>query len=129
MGIPRRAFVACIVLVMIALPMAAEVDGAGRHLRLTKSAPAKDAQVTGPPTEIRLWFSLPPELSISRIKLTAADGTAIKLGDVAAADENALVAAVPAPIAAGTYEVSWRTSSGDGHPLTGTFAFTVTGGD
>lgn len=104
---------------------APQADASAMHLRLTKSAPAEDAQLSAAPTEIRLWFSQAVELSISRIKVTAADGTEIELGKVETAEAEVLVAAVPPDVAAGTYEVAWRTSSGDGHPITGTFGFTV----
>jgi hypothetical protein len=109
----------------LAGPAAASPRGA--HLRLTKSAPAKEASLATSPAEIRLWFSLPPELSISRIKVTGADGTEVALGDVTADVDNVLFAALLEPVPAGDYEVSWRTSSGDGHPLTGTFDFAVQG--
>jgi len=114
-----------IVLVMLAVAVATPVAGS-MHLKLDKSAPAKDAELSGSPGEIRLWFSQATELSISRIILTAADGAEIELGKVEAAEENALVATVLSSLDAGIYEVAWRTSSGDGHPIRGTFAFTVT---
>lgn len=111
----------------LALLVAAVAPAAGSsvHLELTKSVPAKDTALAASPAEIRLWFSQATELSISRIQLTAADGTEVELGEVASAPENALVAAVLSPLDAGTYEVAWRTSSGDGHPIRGTFTFTV----
>jgi hypothetical protein len=118
------ALLAAVLVAGLASPDTA-ARAAGAHLRLTKSAPAKDASLSTSPAEIRLWFSLPPELSISRIKVTAADGTEVVLGEVKADVDNVLVAAVPESMIAGEYEVSWRTSSGDGHPLTGTFAFAV----
>jgi len=116
-----------LLLAILVVAVATPAAGSGLHLKLTKSAPAKDAELSGGPAEIRLWFSQATELSISRIKLTAADGTEIELGDVKAAEENALVATVLGALAAGTYEVAWRTSSGDGHPIRGTFGFTVSG--
>jgi methionine-rich copper-binding protein CopC len=116
--------IAVTVLTVLVVSGAALAEGA-LHLRLTKSAPAKDTAVETAPGEIRLWFSLQPEVAVSRIKLTAADGSEIALGKVEAAEENALVAMVEGEMAPGSYEVSWRTSSGDGHPITGTFTFEV----
>ncbi len=115
-----------IVLVTLAAAVATPAVGSGMHLKLDKSAPAEDAELSSSPGEIRLWFSQATELSVSRIKLTTADGAEIELGKVEAAEENALVATVLGALDAGTYEVAWRTSSGDGHPIRGTFAFTVT---
>jgi len=113
------------VLVAVAAGGAARATVGERHLRLIKSSPAKDAELGNPPGEIRLWFSEETELSVSRIKLTAADGTEIELGRVEVGDENTLVAAVAAEFSAGSYEVAWRTSSRDGHPITGAFGFSV----
>ena len=111
--------------VVLIAAVTAPAAGSGLHLKLTKSAPAKDAEVASSPAEIHLWFSQATELSVSRIQVTADDGTVVALGEVETAPDNALVAAVIEPLAAGTYEVAWRTSSGDGHPIRGTFNFAV----
>lgn len=121
----RDRAIAGILLAALAAALPAPAAGSNMHLKLTKSAPAKDAELSSSPTEIRLWFSQETELSISRIVVTASDGTEIALGKVVAKKENTLVAAVVDALVAGTYEVAWRTSSGDGHPVRGTFSFTV----
>jgi methionine-rich copper-binding protein CopC len=124
----RRAFVGLLV-ITVAIAGLSMWTGASAtesvHLRLTKSSPAKDDSLTESPTSIRLWFSLEPERSISRITVTAADGTEIVTGKVEAQPENVIAAALPEVLGPGSYEVSWRTSSGDGHPIAGTFAFSV----
>ena len=117
--------IAVALLAVVVAAGAAPAEGTSAHLRLTKSAPAKDAAVAAAPEQIRLWFSQTPELAVSRIKLTAADGTEIAMGKVESFEEDSLVATVEGEMAAGAYEVSWRTSSGDGHPITGTFTFEV----
>lgn len=122
----RDCVIAATILLAVATVVTTPAASGNLHLRLTKSAPAENAELSESPTEIRLWFSQETELSISRIAVTAADGTEIELGKVEAAEENALVAAMVDVLSAGTYEVAWRTSSGDGHPIRGTFGFTVT---
>ncbi len=119
-----RKAVAALVVVVLAAVWAAPASGS-LHLRLTKSAPAKDAELGAAPAEIRLWFSQNVELSVSSIKLTAADGDEIDLGKVETAEADVLVATTPSGLAAGVYQVAWRTSSGDGHPIRGTFDFAV----
>lgn len=122
----RDCAIAATILLAMATVVTTPAAAGNLHLRLTKSAPAENAALSESPTEIRLWFSQETELSISRIVVTAADGTEIELGKVEAAEENALVVAMVDVLSAGTYEVAWRTSSGDGHPIRGTFGFTVT---
>lgn len=97
------------------------------HLRLTRSSPSDGATLSAPPAEIRLWFSQTPEHAVSMIRLEGPAG-AVALGDVSAGEEDSLWATVEETLAAGAYTVHWRTSSGDGHPIRGTFAFTVPAG-
>ena len=96
------------------------------HLYLDKSAPEADQIVTEAPTKIVLEFSEEPELAVSRIAVKGAHGD-VKLKEVARSeeDETILWAAFEAPLTDGAYNVTWMTSSGDGHPVRGEFAFTV----
>lgn len=96
------------------------------HLKLDKSIPEADQVLREAPDKIVLEFSLKPELSVSRITVKGDHGDA-KLTDLARSeeDETILWAAFEAPLADGTYAVSWVTSSGDGHPVRGEFSFTV----
>ncbi len=94
-----------------------------RHLRLTGSAPEQDAALEASPAEIRLWFSLEPELAISRISLSCHDTE--KLGELHAGDENSLYIEVESDLEPGGHTVVWRTSSGDGHPIRGTIPFST----
>ncbi len=125
----RVAVCAAAVLLLLGATSAVSGTEAASHLRLTKSFPAKDAEMAGPVAEIRLWFSMPPEVAVSRIRLKRAGGDAVELGEVRRGEEDSLIAAVTGEMAPGTYEVSWLTSSGDGHPIRGSFAFTLTGPD
>lgn len=115
---------ALIVYLALALLVLIAAGPAPAHLRLTKSAPENESVLEAAPDAIRLWFSLSPELAVSRIALTGPDGT-VALGDPRAGDENSLAADVQGTMPAGEYTVSWRASSGDGHPIRGTFTFAV----
>lgn len=95
------------------------------HLRLERSSPAADAEITEAPAEIRLYFSQEAELAVSRVTLEGPDGP-VKLSALEAGVEHSLFARIEEDLAAGAYTVSWRTSSGDGHPIRGTFGFTLT---
>jgi hypothetical protein len=93
------------------------------HLRLLRSDPAADSTVAAP-AQVTLWFSGRPTLAVSSIRLWHAD-TAVTLGAVRALPDSALMADVPSTLGHGTYQVRWRTASSDGHPISGTFDFTV----
>jgi len=96
------------------------------HFALTGSAPEADATVAAP-GEVRLWFTEAPEGNTVGIRLIR-DGAAVPTSEVAADPENVAVFFVKpaAPLAAGSYTVSWRGIGDDGHPVTGDFAFSVT---
>ena len=94
-----------------------------RHLRLTGSVPEQDAALDASPAEICLWFSLEPELAISRISVSCHDTE--ELGELHAGDENSLYVEVLSDLEPGEHTVVWRTSSGDGHPIRGTIPFST----
>lgn len=94
-----------------------------RHLRLIGSAPENDASLEASPAEIRLWFSLPPELAISRIGLSCHETE--KLGELQGGEEDTLYVEVLGNLEPGEHIVAWRTSSGDGHPIRGSILFST----
>lgn len=119
----KRAVVLAVILAVGALASPAV---ALMHLELERSAPAADEQLAAAPEELRLWFSQKPEPAVSMIRVDGPAG-AVELGDITAGAANDLAIALPASLPAGAYTVTWRTSSGDGHPIRGSFGFTVTG--
>lgn len=99
---------------------------ASQHLRLTGSSPAKDSTVAEAPREIRLSFSLKPELALVRIGLASASGSKVEMGKPARTSDSLTVAApIEGRLTPGSYTVSWQAASGDGHPIRGTFDFTL----
>lgn len=110
------------------LPSRAGVAVAGAlHLRLEKSEPSNGQLLAASPTVLRLWFSLPPEMGITVVRLTDGDGKAISLGKPRRGPgaKDPVEVDVKPPLAAGSYKVSWKTSSRDGHPISGDFHFSV----
>jgi methionine-rich copper-binding protein CopC len=93
------------------------------HLAVTKTMPEADASVASP-SAIQVWFTQNPELSVSALSLKHGD-MAVAIGDVAASDDNSLVAEVSDTLGAGSYTVEWWTAGDDGHVLRGEFAFEV----
>ncbi len=123
--IARRGLLA---LLIIAAPVLA---GASLlHLKLSRSVPSANAVLTAPPTEVKLWFTQKPELSVTSIKIRSGAGaTAVEraLAPLARAEaaNSPITAPVGAALAPGRYEVVWRTMARDGHVLNGVIPFDV----
>lgn len=96
------------------------------HATLLRSTPAANSNLKKPPETIRLVFSeqIVPELS--QITLVRPDGGSTQL-QVAndPHDVHTLVGRVGGGLAGGRYKVSWRVLSSDGHPVGGTFNFSI----
>jgi len=95
------------------------------HLHLVKSVPGANATVAAAPDSIRLWFSQPPELKVTSVKVTGPGTAAVSLAPLAERDSSLVVAPVKGKMAAGAYTVAWRTMAKDGHVAHGTFAFRI----
>lgn len=100
------------------------------HLKLSRSEPAANAVLTASPRQVKLWFTQKPELTVTSIKMTSGIGaTAVEraLAPLSRADaaDAPITAPVGAPLAAGHYEIVWRTMARDGHVLNGVIPFDV----
>jgi len=123
----RRGRVRLLVSALASLVMVLATPVLGwAHASLVSADPAASSVVHTSPSRIRLVFSEALEAKLGRISLIGSDGVATKLaasGDPH--DVNALVGTVTQPLPAGTYRVDWRVVSADGHPVEGTYVFTV----
>jgi copper transport protein len=111
-----------------ARPARAAVPAARFHATLISSEPAKGSTVTTSPARIYLVFSEEVEPSLGGIKLVGPGGRVVTLkpaGDPR--NVSALVGPVTTPLGAGVWRVEWRITSEDGHPIDGSFTFTVAG--
>jgi putative copper export protein/methionine-rich copper-binding protein CopC len=100
------------------------------HARLERSDPADGARLDRVPGDVRLTFTEAPEPAVSSLSLMGPDGQAVSLGAIRVPSDSprVLVAAVLGVMRPGTYLVRWRTATADGHPLNGTFRFTLAPG-
>jgi copper resistance protein C len=120
--LPRRVARGVLV-ALLSLPLAAAVS---RHLKLVRSEPAANSRVSGAPAAIRLWFSQPTQLAVTKVSLVPATGSAVVLSGLTQTNAGApVVAPVGAPLAPGTWRIRWRTVARDGHPIKGEIPFTV----
>jgi len=92
------------------------------HASLLNAAPADGTVLPSPPRVLALTFNEP--VVPLAVRLIGPDGEPLALGNAVA--ENATVS-VPAPatLSRGTYALSWRVISADGHPVGGTLLFSI----
>lgn len=94
------------------------------HARLVGTAPADGATVSEAPTEVRLEFNEPVEADFGQLQVRAPDDERVDAGMPDSEGPVVRVELEPLTVA-GTYTVSWRVISADGHPVEGTFSFDV----
>jgi copper resistance protein C len=97
------------------------------HDGLVGTRPASGSTVPGMPPAVELDFTGEPLPLGTLVAVTGPDGAPVSSGDAEIRGTT-----VVQPIddgAAGPYRVEWRSTSSDGHPLSGTFDFTVAEGD
>lgn len=97
------------------------------HAHLKTETPAADSQVSVAPTELTLGFSEGVEPNFSKVELSGPNNQPVKIGafKLAAKDNTQVLIALPAPLTAGKYLVSWHVVSVDGHKTQGKYSFTV----
>ena len=102
------------------------VLGAGpawAHNALISTTPGDGKTVRTPPSSVVLTFTEPAIRFGTRVLVTGPDGSATD-GDPQLVD-TAVEQDLKAELPAGEYTVEWRVASADGHPISGTFSFTV----
>jgi methionine-rich copper-binding protein CopC len=116
-----------LVALVLALSPAPQQAESAPHLRLVRSAPMADTTVAGAPSEVRLFFSEPPQMRGTTVRLVNAAEALVPTTDAAAdpADPKEVFIRPNAPLVPGRYTVQWRVIAADGHTQRGDFAFTV----
>jgi copper transport protein len=96
-----------------------------KHATLVSSEPAANSYLASPPTRVRLVYSEPIEGKLAKVTIVPATAAPMVLRAGAdPRDVHAVIAPVDA-LGPGSYKVEWRVVSADGHPVDGTFSFTV----
>jgi methionine-rich copper-binding protein CopC len=110
-------------LALVVLPLSL-ASPASAHDELLSTLPADGASVAEAPTEVSLTFGEEAQRLGTAVVVTDAAGE--RLGDGPVVVDGPLVTqAITPPTVAGEVRVSYRVVSADGHPVTGTFRFTV----
>lgn len=99
---------------------------ASAHAVLLRTDPSPQTTVAERPAAVRLVFSEPVEAVFGAIRLFDVDGERVATGEARHPGGTRSELSVPMPeIADGTYTVTWRVVSDDGHPVRGGFVFYV----
>lgn len=119
-----RAVVLAVVAAVAGLALVAAPAQA--HDRLVASSPSADQAVDVAPADLVLTFSDEPLDLGHSVAVRDASGADLAVGQPVVSGRDVSVALPEVP--AGAYTVVWRVVSGDGHPIEGTYPFTVTTG-
>ncbi|RFS87569.1 copper resistance protein CopC [Actinomadura spongiicola] len=103
--------------------MAMTATPAMAHTRLTGSDPKKNSSVASP-QQIELTYT--DSIRLPRVILSDESGRQRQTGKAEAVD-NKVTLPISGTLANGKYTVGWRVVSADGHPVTGSYSFTVEG--
>ena len=93
------------------------------HTGLESSSPQNGETISEEIQQIILTFETKIEQT-STIRLKSADGTEIPVKEISIND-NQMVGNLEAPLDHGDYQVLWNIIGADGHPIEGTFTFSV----
>src|ERR1700730_126565 len=96
---------------------------AGAHAHLQKSSPADNSVITTSPSNLVLNFSEAARLTALSIQKDEEPKQNLKPLPTTAAQQ---ISVPLPPLMPGTYSVSWRVVSDDGHVMGGTLHFTLT---
>ncbi|MGH8775888.1 MAG: copper resistance CopC family protein [Jiangellaceae bacterium] len=105
--------------------LALNAGTAAAHNELIGSTPEDGATVTEAPITVELEFDQPVQRDFNQVAVLDAGGGHHEEGDPQVV--GARVSQAVADLASGEYEVTYRIVSADGHPITGSVTFTVTG--
>lgn len=115
--------VAAGVLCVLALLLGA--GQASAHTRLQSSDPADGSSTATAPTAVSLTFNEAMQADFSAVTVVGPDGAAYQTGPLTT--DGGTVSTLLLPLGpAGRYEIGYRVVSDDGHPVTGSVAFTLT---
>ncbi|MGW4729743.1 copper resistance CopC family protein [Streptomyces shenzhenensis] len=104
--------------------LAVAAPQAAAHTELDTAGPAADAVLAGPPPRVTLTFSDPMDGKYAKVAVTGPDGTSAADGRPEV-DGRTVTLGLKSGAASGRYTVGYRVVSADGHPVSGSYAFTL----
>ena len=96
------------------------------HGVLRRAVPGNGDHLTAVPRELRLTFTEPVEVAVARLELSGPNGP-VALAPLALDPDSStvLVGPIRGGLVAGAYTVRWQVTGTDGHPVRGSYSFTV----
>ncbi|MFZ5872154.1 MAG: copper resistance CopC family protein [Actinomycetota bacterium] len=110
-------------LAALAILLAVAAPPAAAHTSLRSTSPSEGDRLTAPPAEVTLVFT-DQVLEIGTAVAVTGPAGPVDAGPPVV-DGASVTAGLPAGLPGGDYEVAWRVTAADGHPISGTFAFSV----
>lgn len=116
---------------MVALVAAASLilvgPAARAHTELVDSSPQAGQRLTATPDTIELVFNERVEADLATVVLVPGEADDMTLGVIEGSDPTSLISRLPERPAMppGRWTVSYRVTSSDGHPISGSFEFIV----
>lgn len=118
------ALVAALLAVLVAgLVAAITAAPASAHDVLVSTSPKDGQSLNAPPSQVELTFDQ-PALAVGTTMVVVGPSGQVQRGKPALVNSTVRQALEP-DLAAGMYTVTWRVTSADGHPVSGTLSFTV----
>ncbi|WP_406498571.1 copper resistance protein CopC [Streptomyces sp. NBC_01604] len=111
-----------------ALAALAAAPRAAAHTELDISSPGANAELAGLPPRVTLTFSDAMTQKYAKVAVTSPDGTSAASGEPQVSGKTVTLALDPTS-RAGRYTVGYRVVSADGHPVSGSYTFTVAEAD
>ncbi|WP_051682006.1 copper resistance protein CopC [Cellulomonas sp. HZM] len=108
----------------VGLGLALVAAPAQAHDVLVGTTPADGSTVDVPPAKVTIEFEEPAVALGTEVRVTGPDGSVVSTGDPELVDTS-VSQALEEDLPAGSYAVTWRVTSQDGHAVSGTFAFTA----
>jgi copper transport protein len=100
--------------------------GLAAHAELLRSIPSANAVLAIAPTRVELTFSERVDVPPDAIAVYEPRGTRVESGDAATRPDDGTTMVVRlGTLSRGTHVVRWRAISDDGHPISGSFQFSV----
>ncbi|MDF2627781.1 MAG: copper resistance protein CopC [Symbiobacteriaceae bacterium] len=119
----RRVLLQLLVVLLLTLGMGSR---ALAHATLQQARPQPDITLDQAPARVELTFTEEVEAGFGAIAVYDHTGARVDKGDAALDPTNVTRVLASLPVLGdGLYTVSWRVLSADGHPISGTYGFTV----
>lgn len=121
----RRILALLVAMVAMAATMATTASPASAHAVLVASSPADGERLPEAPTQASLTFSEGVSVELGGVRVLNGDGQRVDVGTVTQPNDEQLLVGLEPDLPQGTYLISYRVVSSDGHPVSGAVVFAV----